>query len=162
MYQGTEFWDQSLVDPDNRRPVDYQARIAALKRNASPVELLGSWRTGEVKQSIIARSLMLRKAQPELFSHGQYRKLEAQGPGAEHVLAFSRRWKDRSVVVAVSRLTARALDGQPLLPASFWADTHIAVPEPGMHDVLTGMAVKSGKIRVAVLLNALPVALLAN
>lgn len=162
MYQGTEFWDQSLVDPDNRRPVDYQARIAALKRNASPVELLGSWRTGEVKQSIIARSLMLRKAQPELFSHGQYRKLEAQGPGAEHVLAFSRRWKDRSVVVAVSRLTARALDGQPLLPASFWADTHIAVPEPGMHDVLTGVAVKSGKIRVADLLNALPVALLAN
>jgi (1->4)-alpha-D-glucan 1-alpha-D-glucosylmutase len=162
MYQGTEFWDQSLVDPDNRRPVDYPARIAALKRNATPVDLLGTWQTGEVKQAIIARCLQLRKAQPELFAHGQYRKLEAEGPAAEHVLAFSRRLKERSVTVIVSRMTSKGLDGRPLLPASFWEDTRITLPESGLHDILTGVTAKTGQVRVADLLSALPVALFAR
>lgn len=161
MYQGTEFWDQSLVDPDNRRPIDYAVRIKALRRDGAPVDLLVNWRTGEVKQSIISRCLKLRKSQPELFAHGQYRKLEADGPAAEHILAFSRRLNNQMVIVAASRLTAKALDDKPLLPASFWVDTRIGLPDVGMHDVLTGATVKGGQIPVADLLGALPIALLA-
>jgi (1->4)-alpha-D-glucan 1-alpha-D-glucosylmutase len=160
MYQGTEFWDQSLVDPDNRRPVDYAGRIAALSRRNGPKELLSSWQTGEVKQAVIANCLSLRKQQPDLFAHGNYLKLEAEGPAAEHVLAFSRRFKNQKIVVAVSRLSAQILVDRPLIPGSFWAGTQIVLPAGGMRNVLTGDNVKISRIPVADLLCRLPVALL--
>jgi (1->4)-alpha-D-glucan 1-alpha-D-glucosylmutase len=161
MYQGTEFWDQTLVDPDNRRPVDYAARIAALNQHGAPIDLLRNWQSGEVKQAIIARCLALRNAQPGLFAHGQYRKLDAQGPAAEHVLAFSRKLKDQTIIIAVSRLTAKGIMDRPLLPASFWGDTHLSLPVAAMRNVLTNAPVKTGRVRVADVLSSLPVALLA-
>src|SRR6202044_1485249 len=80
LYQGTEFWDQSLVDPDNRRPVDFAQRQATLQTGTSPAEALANWRSGAVKQAIIARALALRASLPELFAQGDYVKLEASGP----------------------------------------------------------------------------------
>ena len=82
LYQGTEYWDFSLVDPDNRRPVDFAARAASLAEDADPVALLAQWRDGRVKQAVIARALRLRKAAPGLFTHGTYVPLKIEGAGA--------------------------------------------------------------------------------
>ncbi len=71
-FQGTEFWDFSLVDPDNRRAVDFAARTRALAEAPAPGSVAGAWRDGRVKQAVIARALALRRAVPELFARGDY------------------------------------------------------------------------------------------
>ena len=84
LYQGTEFWDFSLVDPDNRRPVDWAARREALDADLPPAELLGVWRDGRVKQAVLFRALQLRAAKPELFAEGGYLPVSVEGaPGRE-------------------------------------------------------------------------------
>ena len=106
LYQGNEFWDFSLVDPDNRRPVDYAAREHALQEPLPPVELLANWRDGRIKQAMIAQVLERRRACPELFHHGQYLPLEVRGKHAGHVLAFARIGEAQRAVVVVPRLAA--------------------------------------------------------
>ncbi len=103
VYQGDEFWDFSLVDPDNRRPVDFQARQRALDNPADIGELLSNWRDGRIKQAVIAQVLALRKANVELFSDGAYTALEVVGPQADHVVAFCRELQGRHVLVVVPR-----------------------------------------------------------
>jgi (1->4)-alpha-D-glucan 1-alpha-D-glucosylmutase len=97
IYQGTEFWDLSLVDPDNRRPVDFAAREAAL--GSVPAEALASWRDGRVKQAVVARTLALRRSAPELFSQGEYVPLPVTGPRGEQMVAFARRAGGKFAVV---------------------------------------------------------------
>ncbi len=131
LYQGTEFWDFSLVDPDNRRPVDFATRIAALAEAGEPAALLAHWRDGRVKQAIIARALALRARQPELFAEGSYEPLRVEGPAAEHVVAFALVIGAAACVVAVTRLSAGLLGAdatQPLVPDAAWADTRIVLP----------------------------------
>ena len=82
IYQGTEIWDLSLVDPDNRRPVDYAARAAALEDGADPAALLRSWRDGRIKQQVLARLLADRAAAPRLYAEGGYEPLAAQASAA--------------------------------------------------------------------------------
>jgi (1->4)-alpha-D-glucan 1-alpha-D-glucosylmutase len=127
-YQGTEFWDLSLVDPDNRRPVDYGARIEALHDEASPIELLSRWQDGHIKQAVIATLLNVRRQVPKLFSHGMYVPLGTNGPSAKNVLAFARQTQDSTVIVAVPLHCARECDLLPLPQATFWADTSIELP----------------------------------
>jgi (1->4)-alpha-D-glucan 1-alpha-D-glucosylmutase len=160
MYQGTDLWDQSLVDPDNRRPVDFDLRIAMLNANREPADLLSEWQSGAVKQAVIAKSLALRQQHPELFAKGSYQKLEADGPASQHILAFSRRYEGRTIVAAVSRLGAKVLEDIPLFPKEFWQDTSIILPSDGMHDVMTGVRFLNNEISVAQLFEKLPVALL--
>lgn len=126
-YQGTEFWDFSLVDPDNRRPVDYAARAAALEEASAPADLLPTWRDGRIKQAIIARLLAARRRDPELFRHGDYRPLAL--PDEWGMLAFARRWNDRQLVVAVPIRAVEnpwqpGRDGERCLPipAGTWSD----------------------------------------
>ena len=88
IYQGDEFWDFSLVDPDNRRPVDFAARQRALQAPPDIGELLFNWRDGRIKQAVIAQVLGLRKACPELLRHGSYTPLQVLGQHAERVVAF--------------------------------------------------------------------------
>ena len=90
LYQGTEWWDHSLVDPDNRRPVDFAARAAALADDAAGTDLRRHWRDGRIKQRLLARILRLRAAHPALFAAGDYRPLGVTGAGAAHALAFLR------------------------------------------------------------------------
>ena len=92
-YQGTEFWDQSLVDPDNRRPVDFARRIDALEADATPVALAAHWRDGRVKQAVIRRALALRREVPELFARGEYRPVEVTGLGRSMSWRFCGRTK---------------------------------------------------------------------
>ncbi|MEX5595250.1 malto-oligosyltrehalose synthase [Pseudomonas orientalis] len=130
VYQGDEFWDFSLVDPDNRRPVDFQARQRALDNPADIGELLSNWRDGRIKQAVIAQVLALRKANVELFSDGAYTALEVVGPQADHVVAFCRELQGKHVLVVVPRWPRHLLENalQPLIPARIWGDTRVKLP----------------------------------
>ncbi|KQQ62584.1 maltooligosyl trehalose synthase [Pseudomonas sp. Leaf127] len=130
LYQGTEFWDFSLVDPDNRRPVDYQARAKALAEPAPVSELLTHWRDGRVKQALIARTLNRRAEQADLFAHGDYIALEVTGRHADNVLAFARFWQDRYAVVLVPRICNELLGtaSTPFIQTDGWGDTRVLLP----------------------------------
>ncbi|WP_338661361.1 malto-oligosyltrehalose synthase [Pararoseomonas sp. SCSIO 73927] len=169
LYQGTEFWDFSLVDPDNRRPVDFPAREAALEAGEAPAALLPHWKDGRVKAATIARALSLRARRPELFAKGEYIPVEAEGERAAHVLAFARRHGDAASLTVVTRLPARLLgeDGLPLVPAEAWGDTALRLP-PALaglpwRDALGEEAVPAREaLPLRELLAALPVALLES
>ncbi|QPF93216.1 malto-oligosyltrehalose synthase [Bradyrhizobium commune] len=107
-YQGTEFWDLSLVDPDNRRPVDFSARYVALALLDNPdwSGLIKTWPDGQLKLAWIRYLLKLRNALPDVFAHGDYQPLEVRGAHADHVIAFARRRDRDAVIVVVGRLFA--------------------------------------------------------
>ncbi|MCB1883041.1 MAG: malto-oligosyltrehalose synthase [Geminicoccaceae bacterium] len=132
VYQGTEFWDQSTVDPDNRRPVDWDARERALAADAPLDDLLASWRDGRLKQRLIHRVLDLRARHPRLLTHGRYLPLEATGAEAGRVFAFARLGEDgTAALVAVPRRAGALLaeaDGL-LPPPQRWGDTAIRLPD---------------------------------
>jgi (1->4)-alpha-D-glucan 1-alpha-D-glucosylmutase len=170
LYQGSEGWDLSLVDPDNRRPVDFDRLIGRLpsSKSADPAALLADWRTGGVKQAIIARSLAFRRLLPGLFRRGRYVPLEVAGPAAGHVVAFARQHAETRIVVAVTLRPAALLDGaadRPHVEPARWGDTAVVLPrgwggDPGF-DVLCDRPASGGHLRaVADLFAALPVALL--
>src|SRR5260370_33073919 len=87
--QGTEFWDFSLVDPDNRRPVDFSARAAALGDADLPA-LAAEWRNGRIKQALIAELLALRRRVPGLFAEGSYEPVPVEGRAGHSTRAFIR------------------------------------------------------------------------
>ena len=170
IFQGNEFWDLSLVDPDNRRPVDFPGRIAALEAAGRPAALAAHWRDGHVKQAMIRCALALRARLPALFARGAYRPLEVAGPMAEHVVAFLRSHEGAHCLVAAPRMPGRLLGGDDaiVIPPDAWRDTVLRMPadfparrmrhafgEAWVH-------VADGAIRLADLLGALPVALLAT
>lgn len=110
LYQGNEFWDFSLVDPDNRRPVDFAARQQALDPCGETMELLAHWRDGRIKQALIAATLTRRGEYPQLFRRGTYQALPVQGRHADKVLAFMREHQGQRAVVIVPRLVAGLLE----------------------------------------------------
>ncbi len=130
LYQGTEFWDFSLVDPDNRRPVDFEARRGALDAGPSPAAAMPSWHDGRIKQAVLTRILALRARAPELFMRGSYIPLRVEGPLAEHVLAYARVLEGRAALVAVTRLSAKQglVDAIPLIDPALWRGTAILLP----------------------------------
>jgi (1->4)-alpha-D-glucan 1-alpha-D-glucosylmutase len=118
IYQGGELWDLSLVDPDNRRPVDFQLREEMLsellrQHGGAPVGVArDAWAhpaDGRCKLLITTMMLRLRQARPDLFRRGAYEPLELDGIAAGRALAFARRLRDEAVVVAAPRLVTRAL-----------------------------------------------------
>ena len=137
VYQGTELADDSLVDPDNRRPVDFGAHRDALRAMTDP------------KIRVVAAALRLRRERPDTFASGGYRPILASGAAREHVVAFQR---GDDVVVAVSRWTVRLSD-------TGWGDTSLALPAGDWTDRLTGRRF-SGRVALADLYAELPVALL--
>ncbi|TDD64882.1 malto-oligosyltrehalose synthase [Jiangella aurantiaca] len=148
IYQGTEGWDDSLVDPDNRRPVDFVRLRALLARvdaagTPPPVD-----ETGAAKIWVVARALRLRRDRPDLFT--AYRRVPVHGPAADHAVAFDR----GGAVTVATRLPMR------LERRGGWADTVVEAPD-GRVDVLTGRPVAGGAVRLAELLDHYPVALLA-
>lgn len=172
IYQGTEWWDLSLVDPDNRRPVAYAARAQAMRveENApEPLErLMDSWRDGRVKQAVIRRALDLRRRHPDLFTKGEYHVLEVTGLHADKVVAFARIWNGETAVAAVPRLVSSLTPGNGLPLPVGWDDTRVVVAEAGststsFRDCLSGREItldSGGTLTVAALFSALPGALL--
>jgi (1->4)-alpha-D-glucan 1-alpha-D-glucosylmutase len=164
LYQGTEYWDESLVDPDNRRPVDFPARTAALGAEA-PEALLPHWQDGRVKQALIHRLLQLRAEAPDLFLHGDYQPLNATGSRAGAVLAFRRQHGGRELLVAVPLRVAQSLGDSalPVFPAGSWAGTRLPVPSSGgaWRCVLSGRPVNGeGPVDLDLLETGLPLLVL--
>ena len=167
-YQGTEFWDQSLVDPDNRRPVDFARRVGALEAGETPVELAAQWRDGRVKQAVIHRALALRREVPDLFARGEYRPVEVTGARAEHVVAFLRSCADRHCLVVVPRLPVGLLGDEDsvIFRDAAWQDTTLHPPAEleriKLRDALGGdIGVVGGNLPIGHILATFPVALLA-
>jgi (1->4)-alpha-D-glucan 1-alpha-D-glucosylmutase len=156
LYQGTELWDFSLVDPDNRRPVDFSKRtqmLSGMKRlQASEPpqlvrELLASWGDGRIKMYLISTGLNFRRAHANLFESGDYDLLSASGERKEHVLAFARRDGNTWAVVAVPRLIAGlSAPGRPPLGRRVWKDGVLNLPPgaPGLWvNVFTGESLRT-------------------
>ncbi len=175
LYQGTDFWDFSLVDPDNRRDVDYPARrtaLDALDSDAGIPALVDDWKSGRLKQAVLARSLALRRDFPNVFAFGDYFGLPVLGPQSKHVLAFLRTWQDKHVFVLVPRLCFSGVAmagsrGLPLIDPLFWGDTGVVLPRryigASLQDVLGGcprQCAADGTLRLADVFADLPLALL--
>lgn len=121
-YQGTEFWDFSLVDPDNRHAVDFLARQHAL--TASNLEwdsLALQWQDGRIKLALTQALLRLRRQFADLFENGTYEPLHVSGPHAGHIVAFARAWKNQRLVFAIGRHFAPLTEGGRQWPKSFQA-----------------------------------------
>ena len=131
LYQGADYWDFSLVDPDNRRPVDYDSRRQQLDPDAQPAELLQHWKDGRIKQWLITRTLKLRRTLPHLFTEGRYIPLKAEGEQAEHLVAFAREWQGHWLIVVAARLSSSLLGDSPTpqIAAERWKDTRVVLPE---------------------------------
>ena len=112
-YQGTEFWDLSLVDPDNRRPVDFAARAAALAslETSGLGRLARHWPDGHIKLAWTRQLLKLRTELADVFAHGDYQPLEVSGPHRDHVIAFARRRGRDAAIVAVAKSFAAFSQG---------------------------------------------------
>ncbi|MEW6386209.1 MAG: malto-oligosyltrehalose synthase [Thermodesulfobacteriota bacterium] len=150
-YQGTELWDFSLVDPDNRRPVDFQLRAQLLKdlkkkeaQGLIPLiqELLREWQSGAVKLFLTAKALNFRKAHLDLFLQGDYLPLSAKGSKREHVVAFARRREKAWVLAVVGRFfhTLAPPEALPLGPG-VWQEGRLNLPPeapPDWLNVFTG------------------------
>jgi (1->4)-alpha-D-glucan 1-alpha-D-glucosylmutase len=168
-YQGTELWDFSLVDPDNRRPVDFKKRtglLDSLLREKPPIgEIMTSWEDGRIKLYVIYKALNARRNNRDLFQKGEYVPLRVQGKRQENVCAFVRRYGERWALVAVPRFFTK-LATINLAPVGEWAWGNGRVLLPGdaprdWHNIFTGetFAAVEG-IAMAGLFNKFPLAML--
>src|SRR5450830_1305445 len=176
LYQGCDLWDFSLVDPDNRRPVDYALRQSLMARNGVRALTLEDWRRGDCKQQLIRTLLHFRSGREALFTTGDYLPLTVDGELAEHLLAFARSAGDVTVVVLCSRHAARLIasghsaqslhSAVPLIPPQRWADTRVHLPLEWTggewQSILSGMqgAIREQYIDVADVLRSFPVDML--
>lgn len=159
IYQGTEFWDLSLVDPDNRRPVDYAQRLSALKRlDGDLPDAWRDWPDGRVKLGLIAKVLEHRSEQPLLYESGDYVPLTVTGGRAEQLFAFMRRRGETVAVCAVPLMIGK-LGRNP-----DWGDTSIQLGAPiALTDRLSRAELDpTDSLSVGPLLAQLPVAFLAG
>jgi (1->4)-alpha-D-glucan 1-alpha-D-glucosylmutase len=174
-FQGTELWDFSLVDPDNRRLVDFEARrrrltelLAAFQERGA--EAVASWfespDDGAIKLWLTAAALRTRRTHRAVFDRGAYVPLEVRGPSAEHALAFARVEGDAAVVTVVGRFFSRLRGPRPTGAA--WGENQLVLP-PALggrpwRDTLTGQPVptasRDGRLDLAAVFQTLPVALL--
>jgi (1->4)-alpha-D-glucan 1-alpha-D-glucosylmutase len=184
IYQGTEMWDFSLVDPDNRRPVDFNLRreaLKSLKQRASDglqslaAELLTNYQDGRVKLFTTLRAMEFRSRNPELFHASAYSPLEVTGEKREHVCSFAREYQSpldsehRAAIVAVPRFAYTLMKGRAAMPlGDVWGDTEIQVTPNTPHlleNIFTGEAVEVTPRRTILCRDAFkvfPLALLAS
>ncbi len=167
LYQGCELWDFSMVDPDNRRPVDFDVRARVLDEATPPAELLADWKDGRIKLAILARALASRATNPALFLDGTYAPLKIEGDLAGHALAALRSVGDQHVFTVISRCVTSLVTGDtPFVLPSAWGETSVVMPRHlvGLpaKDVLGGGCMNGipAKVRLADILSALPVAML--
>ena len=167
IYQGNEVWNYSLVDPDNRRPVDYKVRAEMLSCLSSkrPEDLLQNWPDGRIKMFLTQRALHFRNEHVELFRNGDYLPLRASGTLADCCISFARRLNRHWAVVIVPRLSSRI--GFPPV-GDVWKDTAIELPEnlalERGREIFTGreLLIQNRQIRVADALSILPFAIVTS
>ena len=167
IYQGTEIWDYSLVDPDNRQPVDYKLRREVLEQlaPAAPDELIRAWPDGRIKMFLTQRMLRFRREHTELFQRGKYLPLRGSGTFAECCVSFVRQLGHKWMVVIVPRISARV--GFPPIGEA-WKDTAIEFPKTllreNAHDLFTCHAprLQNRQMNLADALSILPFAGITN
>ncbi|MEO8456300.1 MAG: malto-oligosyltrehalose synthase [Chloroflexota bacterium] len=161
-YQGCELWDFSLVDPDNRRPVDFARRVKSLPTlvDATHQDLLASWQDGRIKQFVLQRALRFRGEHAALFADGEYVPLEVAGEHSERVVAFARHQGDEwAVVIAPRLITHLCGDGWPI--GEVWGDTCARLLADGhWRNVMSGDVFTGAELLLADAFRKLPVALL--
>lgn len=154
-YQGTELWDFSLVDPDNRRPVDFAARASALAEMEKPdwAQLVQQWPDGRLKLAWTRHLLRLRSELPDMFTQGNYLPLEASGPHRDHVIAFARQWERDAVIVVVAKSFAPFTEAGRVWPDADAFDGAVTIK---------GYVTDAGEneLRLSTLFRHLPVAVL--
>lgn len=152
-YQGSELWDLSLVDPDNRRPVDYDLRRRLLSEldGRTPEQLWSRIDEEVPKLWLIRQTLKLRREKRLFMPEDSYRPLVSRGKRAAHVVAFAR---GDSVITIVPRLILKT--------GGRWTDTTLELPSGHWLNEFTGETFDGGVIRVASLLKRFPVALLSR
>ncbi len=165
IYQGSEIWGDSLVDPDNRRPVDYDRRRKMLESLAiaTPDELLRAWPDGRIKMFLTQRVLRFRREHAELFQRGDYLPLHASGTFVECCVSFIRQLGDKWVVVIAQRLSSHV----GFLPiGELWKDTTVELPETfsleNVHDLFTCRPLQNRQVKLADALSILPFAVITN
>jgi len=162
-YQGTELWDFSLVDPDNRRPVDYASRSAMLKKMKAASEknslsmetLLRRWHDSRIKMFVTWKVLDARSRHAELFRDGKYEPIDA----GENIVAFQRRFNDDAIVVAVPRLLANRIKPGTFPIGDFWPETSIPL-SGSWRNLFTGENLEGDQIALRSLFARFPVAVL--
>ena len=175
-YQGTEMWDLSLVDPDNRRPVDFEKRKRFLREikeleEGDILELIGELisrkEDGRIKLFLIYKSLEARNGRTELFENGEYLPLEVEGGYNDHVVAYARRDKNGSAITVAPRfLTQLVKEKEHPFGNNVWKDTRIVIPEDlcqSWKDSFTENIIKMDRtVAVGEILKHFPVALLLS
>ena len=167
IYQGNEVWDYSLVDPDNRRPVDYRVRAEMLSclSSKTPEALLQNWPDGRIKMFLIQRALHFRNEHVDLFRSGKYLPLRATGSFADYCISFARQLDRDWAIVIVPRLSSRI--GFPPT-GDRWKDTAIELPEnlsiDRAREIFTGceLSIQNRQIRVADAMAVLPFVVVTN
>ncbi len=167
IYQGNEIWDYSLVDPDNRRPVDYNRRREMLETFAAttPGELMQTWPDGRIKLFLTQRLLRFRRQHADLFQRGEYLPVRAIGIFSDCCISFARRLQDKWIVVMAPRLSSRV--GFPPI-GDLWKDTAIELPETvslkGAHDLFTccPILLQDRQVKLPDGLSILPFAVITN
>jgi (1->4)-alpha-D-glucan 1-alpha-D-glucosylmutase len=172
-YQGTELWDLRLVDPDNRKPVDFgnlEALLTAQDGNSLPLgELTQSWNDGRVKMHVTQQGLRFRRRHGALFLKGGYVPLQAIGSQRDCVVAFARRYRGDWAMAIAPRFTIRLADeSTDFLRVWGWEDTRILMPKEAPRtwlNRLTNETIDSneaGEIHLEQVFENFPVALLSN
>lgn len=183
-YQGNEFWDFTLVDPDNRRAVDFELRREHLERMSAAFEegtegdaaraalapqLVEAWRDGRIKLYALAQSLRIRSAYPGVFLGGSYEPVTVSGPRARNVVAFLRRSRppeDRVALIVAPRFPVELAREPHRLWSPDWQETRLELPddlsESSWHDAYTGGVLPRSVRSVSTILAAFPVALLVR
>jgi (1->4)-alpha-D-glucan 1-alpha-D-glucosylmutase len=164
-YQGTEFWDLSLVDPDNRRPVDFPARAQALRSLTETPDwpvLAQAWPDGRIKLALTARLLALRQQFAKVCTEGDYRALAVEGPDADEIVAFARCHEGDAILVITARLFNRSSQGGRWWPTRHDWDATVAVEGfSALQQLLTTRhSPRGAKLAVSEIFDALPLAVL--
>jgi (1->4)-alpha-D-glucan 1-alpha-D-glucosylmutase len=185
-YQGTEIWDFSLVDPDNRRPVDFhlrRERLADLRKKVEMPgkdlmgvarELLEEWREGTPKLYVTYRGLHYRREHPQLFREGTYLPLTSEGDLKDHVCSFARQRDEKVVLIIAPRFLSRLIKtpGEMPLGEEVWKESRVMIPKEigrnRFHNLFTGEIVETvekngeGLVPLGKLLTSFPVAMLES
>jgi (1->4)-alpha-D-glucan 1-alpha-D-glucosylmutase len=157
-YQGTEFWDLSLVDPDNRRPVDFAARAAALSAPGTEdwAALTQSWTNGHLKLAWTAQLLKLRAELAHVFTQGDYMPLEVSGPHRDHIVAYARRRGSDAAIIVVARHFAAFSDGGRIWPRGDVFEATVGLPGYA----ISGMEIDAAGLPLSAVFRHLPAAAL--
>jgi (1->4)-alpha-D-glucan 1-alpha-D-glucosylmutase len=167
VYEGNEIWDYSLVDPDNRRPVDYDLRRKMLcdLKGTTAEELLRSWADGRIKLFVTQRLLHLRREHPDFFRQGNYVPLQTIGAFADCAVAYMREYAGHFLLVVATRLSSRL--GFPAT-GERWKDTAVKLPESlpvdKLNELFTARQMQASErsLNVADAMDVLPFAAFTN